>query len=75
MLPDLHNLNLANLVDLLAQETQRFTQLMGEKQFSAEYEACKEAIQKIQEAIELKKGPTSSTPDINYTKSDYSQKQ
>jgi len=45
----------ANLVDLLAQETQRFTQLMAENRFSQEYEECKGVIHQIQAVIESRR--------------------
>jgi hypothetical protein len=51
MRPDYQNMTTANLVDLLAQETQKFTQLMMDKKYGEEYEACKQVIQQIQAAI------------------------
>jgi hypothetical protein len=51
MHPDFQNMTTSNLVDLLAQETQKFTQFMAEKQFGQEYEECKHLIQQIQSII------------------------
>jgi hypothetical protein len=43
------------LVDILARETQKFTQLMAAKDYSPEYMECKEIIQKVQEVLEGRK--------------------
>lgn len=43
------------LVDLLAQRTQAFTQLMAEKNFTEEYKEAKAAIQEILSEIETRK--------------------
>ena len=51
MRPDYQNMTTANLVDLLAQETQKFTQFMMDKKYGEEYETCKQVIQQIQAAI------------------------
>lgn len=55
MFPDYQNIPLANLVDLLSQETQKFTQLMMEKKRDAEYEESKLRIQQLQAAIAARK--------------------
>lgn len=55
MHPDYQNTPLASLVDLLSQETQKFTQLMMEKKRDAEYEESKSRIQQLQAAIAAKK--------------------
>ena len=55
MLPDYQNIPLANLVDMLSQETQKFTQLMMEKKRDAEYEESKSRIQQLQAAIAARK--------------------
>ena len=52
MMPNFNNMPTSHLVDLLAQETQKFTQLMMDKEFTPEYEECKRTIQCIQAAIE-----------------------
>jgi hypothetical protein len=43
------------LVDVLAQKTQIFTQLLVEKKFGEDYAQCKEEIQKILAEIEIRK--------------------
>ena len=65
MLLDFNNMATATLVDLLAQETQKFTQLMAEKRFTEEYVVCKDIIHQLQAIIESRseaapKGDTQS---------------
>ena len=55
MTSDYNNLSMEELVDILAQTTQAFTQLMAEKNFGDEYRQTKEAIQQILSEIELRK--------------------
>lgn len=55
MLPALKSLSMEELVDLLAHKTQKFTQLLVEKEFTEEYKENKEAIQQILAEIELRK--------------------
>jgi HD-like signal output (HDOD) protein len=55
MLPALKQLSMEELVDLLAHKTQKFTQLLVEKEFTEEYKENKEAIQQILAEIELRK--------------------
>lgn len=43
------------LVDILAQKTQKFTQLLVYKDFGTEYKECKETIQQLLAEIELRK--------------------
>ena len=43
------------LVDILAQKTEKFTQLMVYKNFGDEYKRCKEDIQQILAEIELRR--------------------
>jgi len=57
-----HTLSMEELVDILAQKTQIFTQLMAEKEFSEKYKEIKLAIQQILSEIELRK-ETSKSPD------------
>ncbi len=52
MYPDFSNMPMNTLVDLLAQETQRFTHLPAYKQFGKEYEDSKKKIHEITAAIE-----------------------
>ena len=56
MMEDRHNMSMDQLVDILAQKTQKFTQLLVYKDFGNEYKECKEAIQKILAEIEIRKG-------------------
>lgn len=63
------HLSLEELVDVLAQRTQKFTQLLVEKRFDDEYRESKEAIQQILAEIESRKEipvsgdqPPQSTP-------------
>ena len=55
---DYNNMNTANLVDLLAQETQKFTQLLTDKEFTPEYEEIKNTIKLIQGIIESRQDST-----------------
>lgn len=48
-------MTIEQLVDILAQKTEKFTQLMVYKNFGDEYKECKEEIQQILAAIELRK--------------------
>ena len=56
MMEDLQNMTMDQLVDILAQKTGKFTQLLVYKNFGNEYKECKEAIQQILAEIELRKG-------------------
>jgi hypothetical protein len=49
------NLTMEELVDILAQKTGRFTQLLVYKDFGKEYKECKEAIKQILAEIEMRK--------------------
>ena len=55
MSEDLQKMTKEELVDILAQKTGRFTQLLVYKDFGNEYKECKEAIQQILAEIELRK--------------------
>jgi hypothetical protein len=46
------------LVDLLAQKTGKFTQLLVYKNFGNEYKECKETIRQILAEIEIRKEKT-----------------
>jgi len=59
MIEDRQNLTIEELVDILAQKTQKFTQLLVYKDFGNEYKECKEAIRQILAEIEIKKEKTS----------------
>jgi len=52
------NMTMEELVDILAQKTRKFTQLMVYKDFGNEYKECKQAIQQILAEIELRKEKT-----------------
>ena len=58
MSENLQNLTMEELVDILAQKTQRFTQLLVYKDFGNEYKECKLAIQQILAEIEIRKEKT-----------------
>ena len=55
---DRQNMTKEELVDILAQKTERFTQLLVYKDFGNEYKECKEAIQQILAEIEIRKEAT-----------------
>jgi len=55
MLEDTQNMTMEELVDILAQKTQKYTQLLVYKDFGTEYKECKEAIQHILAEIDLRK--------------------
>ena len=55
MMEDHQNMTMEELVDILAQKTQRFTQLLVYKDFGKEYKECKQAIQQILSEIEIRK--------------------
>ena len=59
MIEDRQNMPMEELVDILAQKTQRFTQLLAYKDFGNEYKECKQAIQQILAEIEIRKEATS----------------
>ena len=55
MIEDRQNMTMEELVDILAQKTQRFTQLLVYKDFGNEYKECKKAIRLILADIEIRK--------------------
>ena len=55
MMDERQNMTKEELVDILAQKTQKFTQLLVYKNFGIEYKECKEAIQEILTEIEIRK--------------------
>jgi len=59
MIEDRQDMTMEELVDFLAQKTQRFTQLLVYKDFGNEYKECKEAIRQILAEIEFRKEKTS----------------
>lgn len=60
MLLDYQSMSTSSLIDMLATETTRFTQLMAEKKFGKEYEACKEVIHQIQAVLQVRQTITAS---------------
>ena len=58
MVKDSQNMTMEELVDILAQKTQKYTQLLVYKDFGNEYKECKESIQHILAEIDLRKGTT-----------------
>lgn len=61
MLPDYKNMSTESLMELLARETEKLTELLAGKKFDAEYEKCKEGIKQMQVIIDIRKG-ISATP-------------
>ena len=64
MIQDSENMTMDELVDILAQKTQQFTQLLVYKNFGSEYKECKEAIQQILAQIELRKESMRTQKDL-----------
>lgn len=61
------NIPMAELVDLLSQKTQIFTQLLTNKKFGQEYGECKEAIQQIIAEIERRKEDAVNDKELQAT--------
>jgi hypothetical protein len=55
MIENRQNMTMEELVDILAQKTQKFTQLLMYKDFGNEYKECKEVIRQILAEIEIRK--------------------
>ena len=70
MIQDSQNMSMDELVDILAQKTQQFTQLLVYKDFGKEYKECKEAIQQILAEIESPKENTATDPALELKESD-----
>jgi len=62
MLLDYQNMSTDSLMELLAHETEKLTELLAGKKFDAEYEKCKEGIKQIHVILDIRKG-TTSTPN------------
>ena len=58
MIENHQNMTMEELVDILAQKTQKFTQLLVYKDFGNEYKECKETIRQILAEIEIRKEKT-----------------
>ena len=67
MIENLQNMTMDELVDILAQKTQKFTQLLVYKDFGNEYKDCKEAIQQILAEIGLRKQTTNTGFELKET--------
>lgn len=63
MIENSQRMTMDELVDILAQKTQKFTQLLVYKDFGNEYKECKEAIQHILAEIELRKESQQTSND------------
>jgi hypothetical protein len=62
-LQEYNSMNTANLVDILAQETQKFTHLMTAKEVTSDYDQCKTIIKLVQAIIESRQETgTSQSP-------------
>lgn len=70
MKDDLQNLDTATIVDMLAQKTERYTQLLSEKMLNEEYEELKKTIELIQEELTLRHQSNDSNPDIRFEEPD-----
>ena len=55
MIEESQNMTMEELVDILAQKTEKFTQLLAYKDFGNEYKECKQAIKQILAEIEIRK--------------------
>jgi hypothetical protein len=62
MLLDYQNMSTDGLMELLAHETEKLTELLAKKKFDAEYEKCKEGIKQIHVILNIRKG-TTTTPN------------
>lgn len=58
MIEDSQKMTMEELVDILAEKTQKYTQLLVYKDFGNEYKECKEAIQHILAEIDLRRETT-----------------
>ena len=58
MIEDRQNMTMEELVDILAQKTEKFTQLLAHKDFGKEYKECKQGIKQILAEIETRKETT-----------------
>ena len=58
MIEDRQNMTIEELVDILGQKTEKFTQLLAHKDFGNGYIECKQAIKQILAEIETQKETT-----------------
>jgi hypothetical protein len=66
MKEDLQNLDTATILGMLAQKTERFTQLFADKMFNEEYEALKQMIEMIQAELNMRHDSNQSISDIKF---------
>ena len=64
MLLDYQNMSTDGLIELLAHETEKLTELLAMKKFDTDYEKCKEGIKQIQVIIDLRKGITTTPSPV-----------
>ena len=69
---DLHNLQTAQLVDLLVQQTTLLTTMFAEKKFGDEYEKQKLLLKAIQTEIDFRKNTADIVPTNATTPPDFS---
>lgn len=67
---DYSSMTMANLVDLLAQNTQKYTQYLTDNKLGEEYEQCKLLIQQLQKEIESRKQTNISDMNIHFDEPD-----
>ena len=67
MIKDSQNMTMEELVDILAEKTQKYTQLLVYKDFGSEYKECKEAIRHILAEIDLRKETTTGQSQATST--------
>ena len=70
MTTDYSNIATPILVDLLAQETEKFTHLMSQKEQTPEYDEQKQIILQIQAVIKSRNETTITDPDLSFTPPD-----
>jgi|GEM_PF-6097655 len=70
MTQELNSLDLESIVDLLAQKTQRFTQMLMENTSEEEYKNLKEAIEEIVAEIKSRQSVSTSETNIDFQKPD-----
>lgn len=63
------NMTMEELVDILAQKTEKFTQLLAYKNFGGEYKEYKKAIQEILTEIELRKENIFQNTELTFNRS------
>ena len=64
MMENLQHMTMEELVDILAQKTEKLSRLLMRKDFGNEYKECKEAIQQILKEIEIRKVTTISEQSL-----------